>query len=191
MGPVLGVHKRFKLPLTCGADLRIMPAYIGWPMNTRTPTISDQMQSGLLAAVIVVSNLLHIAPCCCASAQCGGSLDAGGCCAAETTQECCCCDQASADESASSTCCCSTTSQHSGAGCPGTCHCVSSPTEAIIVAPQRFEQEDDQNSWVTDFNAPVRISAAVASVELRTDLQFPEDPCAHNLRQAILCVWRN
>jgi hypothetical protein len=169
-----------------------MPVSKGWSMNSRTPTISDRMQSGLLAAVFVVSNLFHIAPCCCASVACGGSLDAGFCCAAETTQECCCCDQASADDSASSTCCCSTTSQHSGASCPGTCDCsVSSPTEAIIVAPQRFEQELDQNSWVTDFNTPVRISANIASVELRTDLQFPEDPCAHNLRQAILCVWRN
>jgi len=159
-------------------------------METRILTIPARILRGLLAAVCVMSSCFHGGSCCCASLCCGGSQDIGGCCTVQATQGCCC--QQPSDELANSTCCCSKTSQQSNPGCQGTCHCSEPPpTEGVIVAPQRIPQKHVQTIWLTDFNAPVRMSALSASVELRLGQQFPGDPCAHNLRQAILCVWRN
>lgn len=161
-------------------------------MNSRTLTIPTRITRGLLAAVFVLSSLFHGGSCCCASLTCGGSQDDGGCCAVQATQGCCCCQQASDDELANSMCCCSKTSPRPNTSCPGTCHCSASPlTEAVVTAPQRIQQKHIQTIWLTDFNAPVRVSASIAKVDLRPEQQFPGNPCAHNLRQAILCVWRN
>ncbi len=168
-----------------------MPS-IGELMESQTLTIATQITRGLLAAVFVLSSLFHGGSCCCASLSCGESQDDGGCCAIEAHGCCCCCQQPSDDELANSTCGCSRTSSPSNTGCPGTRHCSASPlTEGVIVAPQRIQQKHVQTIGLTDFKAPVRMSASSGSAEVRPEHQFPGDPCAHNLRQAILCVWRN
>jgi hypothetical protein len=160
-------------------------------MESHIITIPAQIKRGLLAVVFVMSNLFYGGPCCCASLSCGASQDEDHCCTVEATQGCCCCQQPSDDELASSTCCCSKTSQQSSTGCPGTCHCCESPlTEGIVAGPHRIQQEQVQKTWLTDFNQPAHISTSIASVEPRPEQQFPRDPCDHNLRQAILSVWR-
>ena len=159
-------------------------------METRILTIPARILRGLLAAVFVMISCCHGGSCCCASLSCGGSQDIGGCCVRDATQGCCC--QQPSNELANSTCCCSKTSQQSNPGCQGTCHCSEPPlTEGVIAAPQRIQQKQVQSTWLTDFNAPIRMSASIASVDLRPEQQFARDPCAHNLRQSILCVWRN
>lgn len=160
-------------------------------MKSQMLTIPARIIRGLLAAVFVVSNLCHGSACCCASRPCGRLQNEARCCNVEAAQGCCC-QQSSDNELANSTCCCSKTSQQSSAGCQGTCHCSGSPlTEAVIALPQRIQQEQVQNAWLTDFNPLATNATSIARVERRPGQQFRSDPCAHNLRQAILCVWRN
>ena len=160
-------------------------------MESRLLSIPAKITRALLAVVCVMSNLFHAGGCCCASPPCGISQGEERCCAVEANKGCCC--QQSPDvEIANSACCCSQTSQQSSAGCQGTCRCSASPlTEGIIAAPQRILPKQDQKTWLADFMPLVRISTSNASVELRPQQQCPGDPRAHNLRQSILCVWRN
>jgi len=161
-------------------------------MQTNFLTIPVRIMRGLLAVVFVVSNWFHSGSCCCASPSGGVTQDDGRCCAVEATRGCCCSQPTADDELADSTCCCSKTSQQSSPGCQGACHCSASPlTEGIIAAPQRIQQKQDQKTWLTDFMPLAGISTANACVELRPEQKCPVDPRAHNLRQSILCVWRN
>ena len=160
-------------------------------MESRILTITTRILRGLLAAVFVVGNVFHGGSCCCAS-SCSESRDGGECCAIEAIQLCCCCQKPSDDKLAQSTCCCSKTSPQSDTRCPGTCHCSASPpTEGVITATQRIPQKQVQTIWLTHINFHVGMSESSAGVEHRPEQQSPGDPCAHNLRQAILCVWRN
>ncbi len=163
-------------------------------MQTTFLSIPVRIIRGLLAVVFVVSNWFHGGCCCWAAASCGITQDEDRCCSTDAIEGCCCCHQSSDGELANSTCCCSETSQQSSTGCPGACHCSASPlTEGIIAAPHRIQQKKDQQTWLTDFNSnPLqRISNSIVSTDLRLGPQYPGEPCAHNLRQSILCVWRN
>lgn len=161
-------------------------------MQTNFLTIPVRIMRGLLAVVFVVSNWFHGGSCCCASPSCGVSQDKDRCCAVEATQGCCCCRQSSDGELENSACGCSQTSPQSSTGCTGTCHCSASPLkEGIIAKPQHVQQKQDQKTWLTDFMPLAMISTANASVKLQPEQQCPGDPCADNLRQSILCVWRN
>ena len=155
-------------------------------------TIYAQLSRGLLATTFVLSSLFHGAPCCCSSLCCGESLGEDGCSTTvEESQGCCCCQQSPHEESASSACC-STTPPQSDNSCQGSCQCVEIPVaEGIVAAPERIEKREVKKDWLTDFKPLADFPESIAGVELRAEHRFRRDPCAHNQRQANLCVWRN
>ena len=165
-------------------------------MNSQILTSATRILRGLFAAVFVVCNLFHGGSCCCDSLSCCESQD-DGCCDIKTTQKSCCCQKPSDSQLAKPTCCCAGTSPQSSACCEGICQCSEpSVTVGIVATHQRIERKQVEKksvdkTWLTDFGPLTSDSKSFANVDLRRDQQFPGDPCAHNLRQSILCVWRN
>ena len=161
-------------------------------MNFRISLFSARLGRGLLAAVVVLAGMLPGIPCCCGSIPCCGSPDENGLCAVDLSQECCCCNQTGSINSPEADCYCSKTSQNPSARGPGTCRCNERPvTEAVVIHDQRDEQHQDRSRWLTEPCPFIEVSESLATEELCIGQQDRIDPCAHNLRQAILCVWRN
>lgn len=155
-------------------------------------TIHPQLSRGLLATVFVLGGVCHGAPCCCSSFSCGESQGEDKCSPVDDGEGCCCCEHSSDEKLAGPTCCCSSTPPQSVNGCHGSCHCVDIPvTEGVVAASERTEKRKVEYDWLTDFKPIATFPGPIASVELRAEHHFRRDPCAHNQRQANLCVWRN
>ena len=155
-------------------------------------TIYPQLSRGLLATLFTLSSLYHGAPCCCSTLSSGESHGEDCCSPVEVGEGCCCCQRSPEEELAGPTCCCSNTPPQSGNSCQGSCHCVEIPvTEGIVAKLERIENRKVEHDWPTDFKPIATFRGPIASVELRVEHQFRRDPCAHNQRQANLCVWRN
>lgn len=161
-------------------------------MDSQILSIPSRISRGLLAGVCVIASLLADVPCGCASLSCCLSQDVTGGAAAESTQECCCCQQSDKPEDSEFACRCSKASSNPGAFFPGTCCCDERPvTNGVLAGDHRNAQKRDRNDWLADFSLFVRLPAALTLTALRSDPQRRSDSIAHNLRQAILCVWRN
>jgi hypothetical protein len=155
-------------------------------------TTAGQLSRGLLAAIFALSGLYHGSPCCCSFLSCGETQENDCRSPLEDNEGCCCCQHSPDEDLTASSCCCSSTPPQSGNSCQGPCHCVQIPaTEGIVATPERIEKREVKKDWLTDFKPTGTFPESIASVELRAEHQFRRDPCAHNQRQANLCVWRN
>ena len=162
-------------------------------------TIPAQLSRGLLATVFVLSSLYHGTPCCCTSSDsgetqgndCCASVD-DGCAPVADSEVCCCCQHAPDEDLTVSTCCCSNTPPQSDNRCQGCCHCVEIPvTEGIIATPERIHKRVVGKVWLTDLDPLAGFPVSISCGKLRVADEFLHIPCAHNQRQATLCVWRN
>lgn len=161
-------------------------------MNSRIRTIANRINRGLLAVVSVFAGILSGSPCCCASFSCCESQSATRCTAVESTQECCCCQESNRTDDSGLTCNCPKTSANAGSLLPETCCCAERPaTNAVMADDHRDAQKRDRNSWFAEFSPFVNPPASLKLDDARSGPQSCHDPCSHNLRQAILCVWRN
>ena len=164
----------------------------GLSMDSQVLSIPARINRGLLAAVFVIASLLPGVPCCCASASCCESMDATSCAAVESNQQCCCCQESGATAGSEIACTCSKASVNSGAGFSGTCCCVERPApNSVLVANHRDVQKRDRNHGLVDFTPVADPPVLLALDDIQSGFQRQRDPYTHNLRQAILCVWRN
>lgn len=162
-------------------------------------TIPAQFSRGLLATVLVLSSLYHEAPCCCTSPDSGESQGIGCCASVDGScspvadgEACCCCQHAPDEDSTASTDGCSNTPSQPDNRCQGCCHCIEMPvTEGIIATPERIDKSVVGNVWLTNFNPFATFPPSITSGELRAAHGLLRISCAHNQRQATLCVWRN
>ena len=150
-------------------------------MNTQSDIFSSRFHRGLLSAVFLIGMMLPGTACCCSS-QSGSK-----CCLGDSLQDCCCCDRCGETEMA----CCCHQPQSSNPSLPDFCCCVERPTtDGIVAQHQRIELTRQPSLWLAV--APLNDSSIPSLTQaIRTDARCLRDPCAHNLRQAILCAWRN
>jgi hypothetical protein len=176
-----------ELTLTSSDNSRIMASH--WRSHRRTISMITQsdifstgFHRGLLSAVFVIGMMLPATACCCSSSA------ISKCCLADTQQDCCC-DRASDCGEAELACCHSPQSSEPDSPC--SCCCVERPaTDGIVAQHQRIELKHLQILWLA---ATPLSDASIASLTqaFEGNAHYSRDPCAHNLRQAILCVWRN
>lgn len=130
-------------------------------MDSRVLSIPARIIRGLLAAVSVFASLLPGVPCCGASPSC--------------------CDS----------CSCSQAEVNRGAFFPETCCCAERPvTNGIVSNDHRDAQKQDRNTWLAESSPSADQPASLTLDTIRLEPRICCNPSAHNLRQAILCVWR-
>lgn len=161
-------------------------------MDSRLLSIPARINRGLLAAVCVFAGMLPSVPCCCASLACCELQGATSCSAVESTQKYCCCQESVRLGDSESACSCSKASANPGALFAGLCCCTERPaTNAVVAVDHRDAQKRDRNDWLAEFSPFADPPASLTLDNIRSGPQCCCDSCAHNLRQAILCVWRN
>ena len=161
-------------------------------MDSRILSVAAEINRGLLAAVCVFASMLPGVPCCCASLACCELQGATRCSAVESRQESCCCQESNRPGDSESDCSCSKASANPGALFAGLCCCAERPAaNAVVADDHRDAQKRDRNDWFAELSPFVNPPASLMLDDVQSGPQCCRDPVAHNLRQAILCVWRN
>jgi hypothetical protein len=176
----IGLHLHL-FALSCGDNV----------VDSRILSIPVRVGRALLAAIFFVCGMLPGTSCCCGS-RCGDlSQGERSCCNSESDCSCCC-RQSGNPNTSGDACCFSKQSEDTGATTTTDCCCLVSPvTYGIVDGVAQPDTKQDLSVWQNAIATAVDFTKPPATERLRSNVENRRDPCAHNLRQAILCVWRN